>query len=140
MPIDIGLRCSRLLRVYLLSLLLLTGLALLRLPLASPVLIVLFLLVLLYAYYGARHYLSIHSPARISRLSFEREQWFLEIGGDLQRVELTQATVWQSLLALNFRDKESHQPRRLVLLADSCDPDEFRKLRVLLRHFPVLAS
>jgi hypothetical protein len=139
-PIDIGLRCSRLLRVYLLSLLLLAGLALLRLPLAAPVLVVLALLVLLYACYGARPYLSINSPARISRLSFEREQWFLEIGGDLQRVELTQATVWQSLLALNFRDKESHQPRRLVLLADSCDPDEFRKLRVLLRHFPVLAS
>jgi hypothetical protein len=139
-PIDIGLRCSRWLRVYLLGLLLLAGLALLRLPLVSPELIVLALLVLLYAYYGARHYLSINSPARISRLSFEREQWFLEIGGDLQRVELTQATVWQSLLALNFRDKESHQSRRLVLLADSCDPDELRKLRVLLRHFPVLAS
>jgi hypothetical protein len=139
-PIDIGLRYSRLLRVYLLGLLLLTELVLLRLPLAAPVLIVLALLVLLYAYYGARHYLSINSPARITRLSFEREQWFVEIGGDLQLVELTQATVWQSLLALNFRDKGSHQSRRLVLLADSCDPDEFRKLRVLLRHFPVLAS
>ena len=140
MPIDIGLRYSRLLRIYQLGLLLLTGLALLRLPLATPVLIVLAMLLLWYAYYGLRHYLSINSPARITRLSFEREQWFLEIGGHQQPVELTQATVWQSLLALNFRDKASHQSRRLVLLADSCDPDELRRLRVLLRHFPVLAS
>lgn len=139
MLIDLGLRDSRLLAAYHWVLVLLTTLALLRLPLAAPLVIVLALVVYGYCYYGSRAYLSIASCTRITRLSFLRDQWFLEVGGELQRVELTQATVWQSLLALNFRHAEDKQSRRLVLLADSCDADELRKLRVLLRHFPVLA-
>ncbi|MDB4470810.1 hypothetical protein N9063_00840 [Deltaproteobacteria bacterium] len=139
MPIDISLRYSRLLQVYSCALLLLTTLALLRLPLSLPVLLLLALLLFLYGHHGLRQYLAVESPARITRLSFLREQWFLEVAGEQLPVELTQATVWQSLVALNFRHSQSKQARRVVLLADSCDPDELRKLRVLLRHFPVLA-
>lgn len=104
-----------------------------------PVLFPLLLLLIIYSSYVLRQYLVTESSAAITRLGFLREQWFLELAGEQLPVELTQATVWQSLIALNFRDAQSKKTRRLVLLRDSCDGDEFRQLRVLLRHFPVLA-
>ncbi len=139
MPIDIRLRYSRLLRVYCCLLVLLTSIALLRLSLPLPVLLLLVLLLIFYSCYGLRQYLAIDGSAGITRLSFLQEQWFLEVAGDQLPVELTQATVWQSLVALNFRHAQGKPSHRLVLLADSCDPNELRQLRVLLRHFPVLS-
>jgi hypothetical protein len=58
--------------------------------------------------------------------------WSLAAGGPVRPAGLLEDTVvWEHLLVLRLRaDGRSHS---LVLLADSCPPDELRRLRVVLR-------
>ncbi len=134
MAIEIVLRPSRRLALYLLLVTLLALYAIARIPLASPYLFFLALTVLLPAYYQWQ----TMQHRSISRLSYRHEQWAIERGGEPEPVELYQATVWQFLVALNFRSSVSGKKKRLLVLSDSCGGDEFRQLKVLLRHFPVL--
>lgn len=132
-PINIVLRRSRWLQVYMLAVLLLASLALLRLPTALGG----FMLVTCALAYVCSRYRPV-SPA--SRLCYRDGQWLLQIDGELQAVELTHATVWQWLVALDFRYPGCSKKQPLLLLADTCEPGEFRRLKVLLRHFPVISG
>ena len=111
-----------------------------RLPFSLPVLILLALTIGYFCYRDWRQQLPARSMLGSTRLLYQDGQWLLDIDGEQLPVVLTQATVWQWLVALNFREPGSFKRRRLLLLTDSCHADEFRRLRVLLRHFPVLAD
>jgi hypothetical protein len=133
-PIDITLKPSR---YWLLFASLVAGLAALavaRLPLSPPLMIV--LLLVLYGYRVWRRHLVARA---CTRLGYQGEQWWLVINGEQTALQLRHATTWQCLVSLGFTEADTTRSHRLVLLPDSCSADDLRRLRVLLRHFPVFS-
>jgi hypothetical protein len=72
------------------------------------------------------------AQGRIEALVYRAGDWQLLEAGQAHSVEFLGAVVWPGLVFLRFQGQG--YPRQLVLLADSCGADAFRRLRVLLRQ------
>lgn len=76
-----------------------------------------------------------------TRLTERGTDWWLETAGQCAGVELQQARSWRYLVVMDFRGsvqgpdgRQSVWRPRVVILPDAVTADEFRRLRVSLRH------
>ena len=76
-------------------------------------------------------------PHRVRRIAFNDSGWSLGLADRLIAADLVQATVWPWLVVMNFRCRLSGRRYAVIVLPDSADTECRRKLRVLLRHWPV---
>ena len=130
---------SRQLRNFYLGLTLLAAFAIASSSLSLPTQIILALFVLVYA-------VALLRRPRPARLRFNAG-WYLKGGRRAQRdeefaLQLQRATVWPMLIVLQFRDP--HYSRwsfrgsySLILLRDHLNADDWRHLRIYLRHYNV---
>lgn len=130
--VDIRLRPSRLFQCLSAGLHLAAVLALLlsALPLAlKVVLIPLLLLLLLLAWRHER----AHEGIAVSE---QEEGWWVEAGARQGMAVLERAQVWRYLVVMDFRAAGPGRRwrRRVAVLPDALGEDDFRRLRVRLRH------
>lgn len=68
------------------------------------------------------------------QLRLDMDGWHLStVGGTWQRVEIyPRALLWPHLVIVGFVHPSSRRPQWLILAADSCQPEQWRRLRVWL--------
>jgi hypothetical protein len=76
------------------------------------------------------------------RLRFDTGWVLTAQGGSELALQLQQATVWPMLIVLRFRDPQYSRlswrgAHSLTLLRDNLSADDWRHLRIYLRHFDV---
>jgi hypothetical protein len=84
-------------------------------------------------------YGDVRAPNQVRQIVFREQGWLLVLSEREQVVELLQTTVWPWLMVMNFRDRHSGQRYSVLILPDSADPQQQRRLRVMLRHLPLWA-
>lgn len=87
--------------------------------------------------YCLRRYTSVKHQDWISQLSYSDGQWWLNTNDKRTAVFLYRATIWRWLVVMNFKRDQGWGRYALVLWPDSVDDDNFRRLRVHLRHMNV---
>ncbi|RRJ85161.1 protein YgfX [Aestuariirhabdus litorea] len=80
-----------------------------------------------------RHYL-LCRVGSVRALGHDGQQWWL-VAGDLRETVTPTGEAWVSprLTMLSFRGQESGRRYPVLLFADSADPEQLRRLRLLLR-------
>jgi hypothetical protein len=134
-PLAIELRSSRALALWLVAVGALAALALL--VSGAPIALKLALLAALGLYLTAL--LRRQRRPRCRGLRWDGERWRL-IGADGRSavLRLRRAVVWPLLLVLEFRG--AGHTEFVLLLPDSAEPEQLRRLRVYLRHLPVYGT
>lgn len=112
-------------------------LTLFYLPLITTILALLLLVVVWHSVYSLKRYCQSGSYYWVSRCDYVDRVWCLQFSDCQRVVELRSATVWRYLIAMNFACAETGRVYHVVLLPDSGDRHQLRRLRVLLRHLPV---
>tara|TARA_R110000868_G_scaffold296644_1_gene556943 strand:- start:54546 stop:54971 length:426 start_codon:yes stop_codon:yes gene_type:complete len=129
-PLKVAVTPSFWLKSYLWALNGLVLVALLVYQLPWYLLLPMLLLQLLYGYHCWRRHFSQQC---LQALRHEHGRWQLCYAeGDVD-VVLRAATVWPWLMAASYYQPLSGQSHAVLLLADSCQPDDFRRLSVLLK-------
>jgi hypothetical protein len=73
-------------------------------------------------------------------LSWRDKRWrWIDESGEWP-LQLRAATLWPGLIVLRMREPPSGRSRVIAVLADSCDRDAQRRLRVCLRYMPVFET
>lgn len=73
----------------------------------------------------------------VGYLLWRGDDWSWIDGACERTLLLQQATVWPALIVLRFREPSNGRTWVFTLLADSCESDMQRRLRVFLRLMPV---
>lgn len=133
MSVDILLRPSRYLMIYLLMVYALALLSLMVLNVFWWWKALLAILVSGYFVYAWHHYVMVSSTEHPSRIIYTDTQWQMVLRNRTIAMDLKHATVWRHLVTLHFRQSDTHQSYQVIILPDSCDAEQFRQLRVLLR-------
>ena len=136
-PYSLEITPSRFLFAYLMLVHGLLLLALFYLPLSAIMLGLLLVVVVWHSVYSLKRYCQSGSYRWIARCDYVDRVWRLQFSDCQRVVELRSATVWRYLMAMNFACAETGRVYHLVLLSDSGDRHQLRRLRVLLRHLPV---
>jgi hypothetical protein len=76
----------------------------------------------------------------IKRLEYRQPLWLLIFSDRSCVVRLQTATVLPWLVVMVFRCEHTQRRYDLLLFPDSVDRDQFRRLRVMLKHLPVYAG
>jgi len=71
------------------------------------------------------------------QIIFANDSWLLKTPTENYPVYLHSATVWQWLVVMNFRGVATGRRHDVLLLPDSIDREQLRRLRVVLRYLPV---
>ena len=129
-PLSLVVSPSLILKSYLFALACLLLLALLAYPLPWYGLLLVLPLLAMYFYRCWRQYFSAQ---RLQGLQHEGGRWLLRYAGGNVEVHLQAATVWPWLVVASYYHPLNRQVYPVLLLADSCQRDDFRRLRVLLK-------
>ncbi|MFA7552941.1 MAG: protein YgfX [Spongiibacteraceae bacterium] len=90
--------------------------------------------------YSCWCYVNSQHPQFVHGFSFREQVWCLYTSEKPVAVSLRAATVWRCLVVMNFKSQYSAESYVLVLLADSAEQTQLRRLRVMLRHMQVFEA
>ncbi|WP_145999254.1 hypothetical protein [Oceanicoccus sp. KOV_DT_Chl] len=80
---------------------------------------------------------SFFSTKKVGQLVYRDQCWQLITGDKTVLADLYQATVWRSLVVMNFCAIGDGSKCSLILWPESAAKQQLRQLRVMLRHYPV---
>lgn len=109
------------------------------LPLVEAVTMSVGLAIIAHWIYSLWRYASSSSPRWVQQIHWVDDSWLLLVAGQQHSAQLLQATVWSWLIVLNFRCRDSGCRYSVMVLPDSTDVEQRRRLRVIIRHMPVWA-
>jgi hypothetical protein len=135
-PFQLVIHQSRWMKGYVTVLFLLVMLAIVSLPVEKMIMCIM-LLGLCSFWRSCRHKYFHSGENQFQRVIFANYSWLLKTQAKISPVYLHSAVVWQWLVVMNFRGITSQQRYVVLLLPDSIDREQLRRLRVLLRYLPV---
>ncbi|MEE8057366.1 MAG: protein YgfX [Pseudomonadales bacterium] len=87
--------------------------------------------------YSLWRFASPRSCHWIKQMDYRDQGWSLTVAGKEVPADLVQATVWSWLVVVNFCGEENKRRYSVIVLPDTADANQRRKLRVMLRHMAV---
>ena len=132
-PFHLSITTSRWLKVYRYLLLLAVTLAVFSLPKDLNLAMAICGLVIIGCLLRSHQ----HHARRVRALRLVNFSWLLTTEDEVVPVCLRSSTVWSWLVVMNFQALTSRRRYSLLLLPGCCNSNDFRQLRVVLRHWPV---
>ncbi|MEH6909816.1 MAG: protein YgfX [Oceanicoccus sp.] len=136
LPFQLVIHQSRWIKRYVTILFLLVMLAIVNLPVEKIVMCIM-LSGLWFFWRSCRHKYFHPGGNQFQQVIFANYSWLLKKQETINPVYLHSAVVWHWLVVMNFRSITSRQRHVVLLLPDSIDREQLRRLRVLLRYLPV---